>query len=95
MTSQKEGNSKHTRIGGFGQEPSHVDGPRNTTACIIRMKWDKVYVHKHVCRAPHSYAELYQALWQRSDVAHSGARQVPEHVNVLPFGSLRPTRSHG
>ena len=62
MTSQKEGNSKHTHIDGFGQEPSHVNDPRNTTACIIRTKWDKVYVHKHVRRALHFYAELYHSV---------------------------------
>ena len=61
-TSQKEGNSKHTRIGDSGQVPGHVDGPHNTAACIIRMKRDKVYVHKHVPRVLHLYAELYHRL---------------------------------
>ena len=62
MTAQKEENSKHTRIGDFDQEPSHVDGPHNTTACIIRMKLDKVYVHKHVPRVLHFYAEFYHSV---------------------------------
>ena len=62
MTSQKGGNSERTRIGDSGHAPSHVDGPHNTTACIIRMKRDKVYVHKHVPCVLHLYTELYHSV---------------------------------
>jgi len=57
----KERYGIHTRIDDFGQGTSHEDDPRCTTACIIRMKLDKAYVHKHVLCVLHFYAEFYQS----------------------------------